>query len=577
MLPRVATPLIRGVVVNWIMDLSNNNKAAGPKPAKRVRRRKTAKAVKPKSSAPALKKGAPPPSTKEAVENLQLVRTLKAVAADRGQACRDYVKHLVDPWNEPAVRIPNALANARPTGLVQSVMSIDVPVNFSAGTSNGQFGICISPTMGDASMPSKYKVAMANIAGSFPTNFTVPANFQQTAGTTCLTVDPNANSLLQSTPWNLTGNAPITAPQAATADPCGVIPGNFTYNNCTTDSANPNLGATPIFTSTTVGGATTIIFLPPGQFNIQVDIAFTAAEAAGRTLVGLNVDSNVSFSNQYQQSSTTLPSAQFVVSVYGQSGRFGIRWLAQPTGAWTADVDIGVSWYRPDNLVNPPTQVINGASVFAGYPLDGGLVREYVPVAMCALLTSEMPELLGGGNVSCAWLSPDTCDKDMFTAEPRPSVGNLFNFQNLRKYPGAYDGKAQDGLYQMWVPSDAEDTKFYTPTAARNRPWPCLAMAGVVLPASAITGIHSVFRLRITTTYQFYTDIQYIPLQVTDGSTLVMEEAFRLLQTFPKSSANGPHWENIKTFFRKAFRFVSDNAGPIGMIGKGVLTLAAVL
>lgn len=528
------------------------------KPAKPAQSSKAPRRRKPRNG----KKEVVVVGSREANSDLQLVRSLKEIAKDRTELCRDYVAHLVDPAHTKPVRLPDASIGMNKTGLVTSVMSIDVMANMST---DGRFAMVVSPTLGDASDPSFYKIAMADTSGSFPTDFSLPASFSQTSGTTSLTVDPNSSMLVQPTAISYAAATSSLIVTPASSDPMGITPGIFQVLPITSDAWNPALGAAPIQSTAVVGTAQASIFtLPPGQWDVNVAATFVAPNAAVRLIMGTN-DLNVSVSNQAFNTSTTDPDADSIVSVYGTSGTFYVIWSAAPSQNYNPYMTINSSWLRPDRLINPAP----------GYPLDGGYVREYVPVAMSVLATCVLPELYNGGNIATAWLPPGVCDADIFTSEPRPQVGNLMLVENLRRFPGAYDGAMKDGAYSIWRPASFDDCTLRKPTEVRDRPWPCLAVAGQVITAG-LTGQKLAIRLQVHTTYQYYTDIVCFPLQTTDGSRAIMEEAFRLLQTFPMSSANGPHWENIKSFFRKALNFVSDNSGAIGMIGKGILTLASV-
>lgn len=506
-------------------------------------------------------------------QELQLVKTLNIVAQDRAQICRDYVAHLVDPANTTPVRVPDKFQGMNPTGLVTSCMSVDVTANLDE---DGRFAGFISPTLGDASDPSTYKIALVDTTAQFPTDLTLASSFSQTSATTSLTVDPNAAMLCQPMCVSYKGFATTTNATAPTSDPMGIIPVLYSVQSITSDALNPNLGAAPLDSGLIIAGTPTSIFtLPPGQWDLGVEVAFVAPEAAVRLVDILpgGTSPNVYVTYLEQVGDANTPIARAVVSVYDKPGEVWIQWnqgAGQPAGAYLASLNLTTSWYRPDQL----------SPSHPGYPLDGGYIRQYHPVAMSALGTCVLSDITDGGNVSCAWLTPDTCATDVFTKEPRPSVGNLSLVENLRRYPGNYDGKLKDGFYQIWKPASIDDTKPYKPTAARDREWPCLAFAGQVSKTSNLTGRQFVLRLKVFTTYQYYTDIVCFPLQKTEGSTAIMEEAFRLVQTFPTSSANGPHWENIKNFFRTALGFVKKNAEAIGtgatQIGQGVLTLASI-
>lgn len=529
--------------------------------------------------APGLKKAKPMKAAAVPSADREMVDALKSVVSKRQQKVRDYLMHLIDPCNTNPVRIPDASVGMNKTGLVTSEMSIDVSVNLSA-TDPGRFGIVISPTLGDASDPHDYKIAMVDTSGQWPSNFSVPASFSKTSGTTALTVDPNSSMLVQPPAQSFGGLNEIAL---VTDDPLAIRSGNFAVQSVTTDTWNPALGGPNLFVLGTFGAIpTSRLTLSPGQYDVAFDSILNngAGDPVSHSITYTTADTNVHVSGQYLSSSTIDPSSHYVISVYDRPGTIDFYWdpadNGQPTTTWLTNVVINSSWYRPDQLNQSAP----------GYPLDGGYIRQYVPVAMSALATFMSPDLTVGGDIACAWLSPGTCSSDVFVSEARPAVGNLFNVENLRRYPGAYDGKLRDGAYQIWKPSSFEDCFLYSPSAARDRAWPCLAISGKA-NSSGATGITLMLRLKVWTTYQYYTDIVCFPLMEVDGSRAIMEEAFRLLRTFPTSSANGPHFENIKQFFqrvlggaRKIYGFYKENEGAFDTalsLGKGAITLASFL
>lgn len=470
---------------------------------------------------------------------------------DKMAAARAYAMHVVNPGGTKPTGIPSQEIGMARTGLWKSSMAFDVQVNFNNALGNdaGRFGFVIRPDMGDASSPDKFKVAMVDNLTSWPAGFANPAVFLREVSKRALTVDPASRTLLQGPAMYFEGaGATQTAGPPVNNSPLGknsLGAGTFTVTPTTDDLWNPN-----------VGGATIVTFplpdvsritLPPGQYLLSLRTAFdVAGEANGSNYVFTPVMPASGVQNVFLSTQDNIGgivpqddvTAEVVVSVYETSGSFDVTWSVYPSQWWTTDVTISSTWARPDQLVSPAP----------GYPLDGGPVRKYVPVAMSVLVSFVAPELTVAGNIASALLPGNTCNVDVFVDQPRAQAGNPLISEDLRNFPLKYDGPAKDGIYTIWTPESRDDMILRSPTDNSMHDYPCIAVSGHL---SGGTGIQTLFRVDLETTYQYTSDIQGFDLAIRFGSQDSIETALRLIQTFPRSGQNGKHWDNFVAFMRR--------------------------
>lgn len=505
-------------------------------------------------------------------KDIQLVSTLSAVAGAYthsdprvAQCVRAYASHLVDPEHTKAVGIPTQVIGMTETGLINSTMAFDVTVNFSASSQPGRFGFVVKPTMGSSASAPDFKVALVNTTTTWPTDFSSSLSYRRNVGTQTLTVDPVSKTMIQGPATFYQANA-LSAP-AASGSPLG-SQATLVVSNSTDDPQNPAFGAVGwIYFPVALTGA---MLLPPGQWSVDLNVGFVANIAVARNFVLAVQNGSASISKQWGQSTVGMVQATYIISVYGKSATIYFTWDAQPSQDYNVDVSILSSWARPDQLANPAV---------LGYPLDGGPINEYVPVAMSVLTTFVAPDLTIGGDIATALLPPEACAVDVFSSMPTVQVGNPLNVESLRRFPGKYDGKLRDGTYCIWRPSSVEDMEPRSPGLQNSRAWPCIAVSGLANSASA-TGTQTILRVTISTTYQFKSALKLWPMEMRFGSIMAQEDAMRIVMTFPCSSANGEHWENIKAMFRRlgvavknGVGWINDNKSWLQPAATGMLSL----
>jgi len=524
------------------------------------------------------------------MEDKKFINQLHALADQRNLVAAGYVKHLVDPEHTPPVGIPDIAIGMNDTALLPTIMSVDIPVNFDGTQDSGRFGMIVSPTMGDSAEPSSYKIALVDSSSGWPTDFSLPASYLTNVKQTDLTVDPNTRMMLN--PPTTFANVDLIAAAGNFDSPVGSGSGFMVYDPTTDNYMNPNVGA-PQFISTGLvtqgvfaGRNADILSLPPGQYLIGYEATFNAGlgDPSAQAITVPQTSNNVAWSQMESTGSITTCTFSAILSVFETSGQIYLCFsgVALPTTSIVANLELTTSWARPDKLAAMAT---NGwvtqpnISLAPAYPIDGGVIREYVPVAMSVLLSCIAPELVIAGDVACAWLPPNTCANDVFTNIARAQVGNLLNVENTRRLPMHFEGKFRDGLYQVWRPSGTDDTHLYSPSSARDRDWPCLVLSGKITGGAA--GSQTVARVRVCSTYQFSTDVKGFDLRKRPGSREAMDQAFTAICSFPLASANGKHWDNIKRFFANAVRDVSGfynaNESWIKPLGQMVLTGAGAL
>jgi hypothetical protein len=531
----------------------NDGKAEKPsrkRPPKNVRKQQNAAKI---SGMLAL----PPPSGQNMHYERHFISTLSGRATALAAIPRDYVLHLVDPEHTNSSGIPDGAIGATPTGLVTSKVTFDVYADGTVGSgrSPGRWGFAVSPQLGDSSNPKFYKIGLVANTG-WDDQFQLAINYVKNVGTTSLTQDKAAKTLLMPSPayYEATGTSTLTSE--------GVLglPANYVVSGATSDTWDPARGAA----SPVIVGPAAIdrLLLPPGQFLVSLQTGFIAANGALANHV-LTATATIEVSLQFNDLNIAGLEviSSWIVTVV-EAGTINLTWSATPTSLWTTHIVITPTWARPDQLVTVAT---------SGYPLDGGMVNEYVPVAMSVLFTCEMPQLNLAGGVAAALVPGNTAQQNLYTNRAENEVGNLFYTERLRSLDRAYSGHIKDGAYAIYVPSDNSDLEMHTPTIQKLHAWPTIVMSGLVsgtLPSAQFL----VGRVTVTTTYQYRTDVKLFPLQLRYGSTADREAALMLLRTFPTSSPNGKHWDNIKEFASKVGKWFGDNKSWLGPMATAALS-----
>lgn len=508
-----------------------------------------------KSAAKAAKPAGPKQSQQGGRPDRQLVEVLKGVAATREPIVGCYAAHVVDPEHTKPCGIPVQDIGATDTGLVTSKMSFDISVNCTTLHEPGRFGFVVQPHLGDAASPIHSKIAPVNTLVDWPADLTQTASYLKQIGGQPLTVDKASKTCIE----------PGLSYYEGQAQSSSLIQSPFgdetLYNTraSTNDTQNPNFGVpATVFWPTT---NTNAITLSPGQWLLVFDAAFAAANGNASNIVLTPVNpGSVSVSTQTNSvgALTTSTSLTCVVSVYDQAQTINVSWDNFPTVPWTMSYISTSSWARPDQLTTPALR---------GYPKNGGMFREYCPVAMSVLATFTAPGAYIGGEIGIATVAPNTCAANVFTNMPNADTGNPLYVEKLRDFPMAYSGELKKGAYGVWMPSGRDDMMLRDPDTQARRDWPCVVVSGLVNVAGvAPPSDLKILRVTVVTTYQYSTNLKLFPLEKRLGSTAAMEEALRLLMTFPRASANGTHIENIKSLFgrfrdvfKKAQDFYGDN------------------
>lgn len=561
--------------------------ASGKKPRNRApkKQRQAAKLKAAKPGNPRAQK----PAVAGPREDQKFVKKLTDMAKTNNVIIDNYVAHVIDPANTNPVRIPDATIGSEPSAIVSSEMSFDLDVDTTSTVNQpGRFGFVIQPSIGDASRPDRFKIAVVETTTGtgWPANLALNSSYRRNVGGTTLTVDKAAKTLIEPAPFYFEAEAVISAGLLATDPPLGeggapdgpnVSADTWTIQPATSDNINSKFGAAPLFTFPQAAGVTSnIITLPPGQYTLDLLTSFAGANggASAHLLTPAN-PANCEISRQLivAPAAATESDTTWIVSVYDKAEPITISWdttgaFIQPTVAWTTDVKLTTSWARPDGLVTPALN---------GYPLNGGMTREYVPVAMSVLVTCIAAKLTNGGDIACALISPNSCDVNVFTTMPQPDVGNLLDIENLRNLRPVYDGEMKNGCYAIWKPWGSDDMVMRSPQSQRNHHWPCIVVAGNALE-SGVPGIKKILRVKVFTTYQLVTNVTLLPLAYGLGDTATREAALQIIRMFQGLSANGTHFDNIKAFFAKLWGYgqqgvkfyldnkeVIDNAGKLAM------------
>jgi len=216
-----------------------------------------------------------------------------------------------------------------------------------------------------------------------------------------------------------------------------------------------------------------------------------------------------------------------------------------------------------------------------GIPLvqGAGLVEQYRPVAMTAFLTSTLPTLLDGGEIAASWVPGETFEKNFFVQSAEANVGQLQQYECVRRLDGAYSGPVKQGAFVWYRPEDLPDYSMYTCTAALANNFPALAISGVVNVASlSPMQTVSLGRLEVCTVYEAEFSAPLLESICCVGSQSEVDTATRLLAGVPYATQNGKHLDTIKSFLINARKWYNAHSNVIDpLIGAAVKVGATLL
>jgi len=432
-----------------------------------------------------------------------------------------YMRRYMDPF-------------ARPTALVRSISTFDVPCYLDSTINSGRFSVAINPTLGnpDGNSPISWKQALVDGQGPWPVDFTTPDNFIQVLGGRDLRVDPFYSPLTQPGQGFLYARA--QTPASATP---------FAAGTSSTAVQDPSLGIAYTIVASTNG----VWYMQPGSYLVSIAVSNPAPTTI--TVSSFGAD-GASIGEELNQVLSVNPTWVGLINVATVQQGFEIH-LSNNTSTY-----IGVFFST--------TLSANG-----GAPSDFGAVSQIRPLAMSCLASYIGTTLQDGGMIAAGYVPGGTLDSNYFTtANGAGTQGNYTNWENLSLSPGSYNGPLRDGSYVWWSPEDVVDTQMLKPSRSAAHEFPALIVSGQFNPnATTLDVTVPVVRLEIVTVYEFVTNQQLWEVSTCVGSSADMDLANKLLVGQRHAMTNKIHLKWLSDFFKEvgsgigsASRFILKNA-----------------
>lgn len=454
-----------------------------------------------------------------------------------GRMISEYVRCLLNP-DSCSARIPDA--NAQPSFVWQSLNTFDILADFS-GSDVGRFSIAMKPTLGQLDTVDHYKCAIVQpVDGFMQQDFTNPNTYLDYNNGFDPRIDVNAPILTQPSGFfmGLLGGGTLS-----TAVPFGTAPA----------FSNLNYGLGIEYNGTT------------GMWTLPIGTYFISFEAKA----GVEDIDPPNWVFGTAVGTFTIISTGFDNSVYTETAAVAL------TSAGT----MGINFAGSDPITSSALNILPGYFENIPNSLQGGLLNAYRPVAMSALFTATLPPLTSGGMVSASYVTKETCQKNFFTNNGlvAQGVGQLQDWNQLQRTPGAHNGKYNDGAYVWWSAENNTDLEYVTP--GQEHQLPCLIISGQA-SSQGLTGTQLVGRLRVKCVYEGLTSSLLFKLACNRGAQGCIDASTRIISYHPHAMANGEHIEwfkravsNIFGAAKKFGSFAYDNRETIGSLVKAGASL----
>lgn len=401
-------------------------------------------------------------------------------------------------------RIPDG-SNKR-SALYTSTQIYDIPVVFAGGSDDGSFAFALQPILGNPSDISQSKLALCNpqllAVNSATTNWQSGSSYVSNLDGVDPRIDQNLDLL--------------------------VFP-NIGFFGATPSGANSaskpfsptiNLNAGNGFTRVGYDGTTTNgdFILPNGEFVVVIQFA----APAGLTTFTTGGSASTSSLTVLSGTATNIQQA-FIVSASPGASNF---WVSSAGAAPTSAAITIVPMAR--------------ANQTGSY--NNGLIQKLRPVAMSALLTSLVPDLVNGGMVAGAIVPGDTLG-DSFFSNNSEAPGPLRSYQTVSQVPGSYNGRLEHGLYAIWSSESPDDREFKRPSDNNEYDYPTIVMAGNYAPTTTPTPTTTVpvMRLEVVQVHEYTTINQFPNVELSTGSQHEVDLGLGYLAPLPRIMPNATH------------------------------------
>lgn len=487
----------------------------------------------------------------------------QVVMASRDRKIKDYLGTLVDPkgavFQNREPRIPDSWP--RGTATARSVMDLDIPIFYSATSSNtGRFFVAVQPFLGSISSPNQYKVAVsdgsfANVNGWNNTDWSNKNAYLSNVGGRDPRLDLHYNSLTQTFKGDyriedggVSQPAPKPFPESA----------NAPFENGSTSFVGGLLGNTASIQMLNTGPAVANRWnIGPGQYQVMFSCLATATFSAGPNLV-LHTGDAADFVKDLEVGRLSTDStAAFYMANLTVHANITVQLNAPLTsGTYVFPIIsfVPISFSGAMQSGTAPYGISSGAYTTS----NAGLAQQYRTVSMSVLATFTGASLTDGGQIACAYVPGNTMNELVFTQSPNNSVGGLQNWENLAQVTGAMNDRLKTGCYGWWSPEDTNDIAFRVPDEYLTATPPGLLLAGqysLTNPPGVDTTFKGVVRVEIVTNYEIVTESQLLPSTVVCGSVDIIDSVNRVLaesgaqhvmQNAQHSSWLGDFWSGFK-------------------------------
>lgn len=483
----------------------------------------------------------------------------------KNKMVQDYVGTLIDPKGgmlEDVLcrKLPDSFN--RPTAVVRSVLSYDIPVFYSSSTSDtGRFAVAVQPWLGGLDSPAHYKTAIADVLGPWSNqDWSSSAVYMDALGKQDPRIDPFYTTLTQPPKgvYQIFNAASSVTPKVfldGTGTPLEFSnSGAFLYNSdaielLDTGSGNSNewqLGpgqyafSYESTTGDTFTAAPTLTVVSANTGDMQKDLNHTTKSPDSKMVSLFHLLTVENTVTVRLNSALTTVGATYTNSII----RFTPCYYSSAVQGGTAPINVNANSIPSSNF---------------------GLTQQYRTVAMSVLATFIGSSLNNGGTIATAYVPGSTLQTDFFTSSPMPAFGQLQNWENVARIPGSYNGELRNGCYTWWSPEDTDGYILKPPDLALEGDPPGIVVSGQFTP-NDVPGTDTYFnvlRLEVVTLYEVSTMSQLFDSEKYIGSQAILDEANRILGPAPHSMQNATHnsflgdvWSGFKQglgYFKKGF------------------------
>lgn len=477
------------------------------------------------------------------------------VAAEKNDQVAKYLACLINP-KQNISRIPDSFP--RPTAVVRSILDFGIPVRYdSTDPDPGRFSMAVQPFLGSTDRVARFKVGVTSgtAPGSLQWNnndFSSSNVYATALNGLDVRVDPYMTTLTQNPPgiyqiFNSTANG-STTPKAF--KDALVFPSIYPEDSNTSFVHDTNPGVSLV---TTAAGAANQFRIAPGQYLFMYEATTADTFTAGGPNLALVSGVAADFIKDINHAVRSPDNKMEMLSVMLTVKSPVVVQLDVPLTTAGATYQNSIARFTPTYYSSADQGgvipfAINAGSVPAQ---DFGMIQQYRPVAMTVLVTYMGTTLLNGGTISGAYVPGGTLENCYYTAQANSLFGQLQNWENLARVPGAYNGRLEKGIFCRWMFEDYEDLEFKPPSGTLGHKYPSIVVSGQIQPgnSTATQTFGGIIRAEIVTVYEITTESNLLSQERLVGSQDTMDRVNRALKDQPFAMENATHGSWVKDFW----------------------------